>query len=334
VVGLFSFPEANLFFGAAYKSPIPDLGRNKITKNMISWIIFILGLAVAGFLFYKRMEQKLGKSLPLPIGIFVLVTIVAIIQPLRIERIDAGAVGLKFNMVGGDQGVSSYEYKSGWCLYNTWFSKVIEIPTFQQHVEYDAQEVITKGGFRATIKPSFNYAPVPTTVGDMYVSLRKPLNEVEQGWLKNAIVGSVNDVANKWKVDSIFNDRERFESAIVAECNDRVSKWFAVSQLRTNIVPPPALQKSIEAKTRAVQEVQVAESQKLVAVADAQRKIAVARGDSAQAVIAASGRAEAIRREQLNLTPMYLEYIRASNWDGKLPSTVLSSGQNLMVPLK
>lgn len=300
---------------------------------MISWIILLIGLAVAAFLFYKRMSQQLGKSLPIPVAIAILTVLVAIFQPYAIEKIDAGSVGIKMNMVGSDQGVSSYEYRAGWVLYNTWFSQIFEFPIHQQNVEYDAHEVITKGGFNATIKPTFNYAPIPSTIGDMFVSLRKPLTEVEQGWLKTAVVGSINDIANKWHVDSIFEDRERFESAIVTECNKRVGKWFVMSQLRTNIVPPPSLKTSIEAKTKAVQDVQVAESQKLVAEADAQRKIAVAKGDSAQAVIAASGRAEAIRREQLNLTPMYLDYIRASAWNGVLPTTVLGS-QNVMIPLK
>ena len=43
---------------------------------------------------------------------------------------------------------------------------------------------------------------------------------------------------------------------------------------------------------------------------------------------------EAIKKEQTNLTPMYIDYIRASNWDGKLPSTVLGSNSNVMVPLR
>ena len=301
---------------------------------MISFVIFLIFLAIAGALFYKRMSEKLVKSIPIPAFVVFVGLVVALLQPYTFEKIDAGSVGLKMNMTGADQGVSNYEYKSGWVFYNSWFSQIFEFPIHQQNVEYDAHEVITKGGFNATIKPTFNYAPIPSTIGDMFVSLRKPLNEVEQGWLKTAVVGSINDIANKWHVDSIFNDRERFESAIVVECNKRVGKWFILSQLRTNIVPPPSLKMSIEAKTKAVQDVQVAESQRLVAVADAQRKIAVARGDSAQAVIAASGRAEAIRREQLNLTAIYIDYIRASNWDGKLPSTVLGSSSSVMLPLR
>ena len=301
---------------------------------MITLFIIIVGLAAAGFTLYIKRSSELKRMIPLPAAILAGAFLIAIVQPFAIERIDAGCVGLKFHMVGADQGVGQYEYKSGWVLYNTWVTKVIEIPTFQQHVEYDPQQVVTKGGFSATIKPSFNYQPVPQTVGDMYVSLRRELKEIEQGWLKNAIVGSVNDVANRWVIDSVFNDRERFESSIIAECNKRVGQWFVLTQLRTNITPPPALQAAIEAKTKAVQEVQVAEQQKLVAEADAQRKIAVARGEAEAAIIAANGRAKAIEAEQLSLTPLYLDYIRAKAWNGVLPSTILGSSSNVMLPLK
>ena len=49
----------------------------------------------------------------------------------------------------------------------------------------------------------------------MFQNLRVGVKDMEQGWLKNAIVGSVNDVANRYTVDSIFNHREEFESDIV-----------------------------------------------------------------------------------------------------------------------
>ena len=41
----------------------------------------------------------------------------------------------------------------------------------------------------------------------MFKNLRVGVKDMEQGWLKNAIVGSVNDVANRYTVDSIFNHR-------------------------------------------------------------------------------------------------------------------------------
>jgi regulator of protease activity HflC (stomatin/prohibitin superfamily) len=257
-------------------------------------------------------------------------TLVALVQPYSTERIDAGNIGLKTKLIGSDRGVGKYEYVTGYVFYNSWFETVNEFPTFQQHIDYEENVVITRGGFQTTIKPSFNYSLIPGQVGDMFVSLRRPLKQIEQEWLKTAIVGAVNDVANTWSVDDIFNNREKFESDIIMEAKKRTAKWFLLSQLRTNITPPKALQASIEAKTKAIQEVQVAENQKKVAEAEAQRKIAVAKGDSAQAVIAAAGEANAMKLKQRELSSQYIEYIKWSKWNGTLPSTMLGSGSNTM----
>src|SRR6185436_3205102 len=277
-------------------------------------LLFVVFFGVIAILYLLRNRTRVGEGGQIypkwgvAIGIFILGIIIAIFQPFTIERVDAGHVGIKVNLTGDNRGVSKFEYKTGWVIYNTWISKLYEFPTYQQHIDYPEQQVITKGGFSANIKPSFNYSLKPGDVGDMFQNLRLDVRQIEQQWLQTAIVGTVNDVANKWAVDDIFNNRERFESDIVAEANKRVSKWFTISQLRTNITPPAALQQSIEAKTKAIQEVQVAENQKLVA-----------RADSAALVIAAAGEAEAIRRKQVSLNQNYIDYLKVQKWDGKLP---------------
>jgi regulator of protease activity HflC (stomatin/prohibitin superfamily) len=138
-------------------------------------------------------------------------------------------------------------------------------------------------------------------------------------------------VANKWEVDAIFNNREMFEAAIVVECNKRVSKWFEVSQLRTNIVPPPSLQDAIESKTKAIQQAQAEEQKALTAEAEAKKKIAIAKGDSAQLVINASSKAKAMELEQQKLTPLYIKYLEVQKWNGIMPTTVLSDGAGVMI---
>ena len=308
---------------------------------MISVIIFILVFLLAAVFLgaFKRSNYrdvsgrlKPGSFLRV-IAAFAIAFLLVVINPVNIERIDAGHVGIKVSNVGDDRGVGKTEYVTGWVLYNSWISRIFEFPIHQQHIDYEANDIVTKGGFRATIKPSFNYSINAGNVADMFTNLRVGVDELEQGWLKNAIVGSVNDVANRYTVDSIFNHREEFEADIVRECNKRVSKWFNVSQLRTNIVPPQEISESIVAKTRAIQEVQVAENRRQVAIAEAERKIAEARGDSAQAVIQAAGRAEAIKKEQMSLTPLYIDYIKVQKWSGQVPTTVAGSGSGFMIQL-
>ena len=254
--------------------------------------------------------------------VIVVGIIISIFQPYKVERIDAGHKGIVVNLSGGDRGVASYQYKTGWVVYNTWFKQVLEFPIYQQHIEYDDQMVITKGGFSATIKPSFNYSLKEDAIGDMFQNLRLGVKEIEQGWLKNAIIGAVNDVSNTWEVDSIFGHRQAFENAIVAECNVRLTKWFNVSQLRTNITPPESLQDAIVAKTKSIQQAEAEEQRAIAAESTKKRKIAEAQADSAELIINASAAARAMKLKQQELTPIYVEYLKAQAWDGKLPSTV------------
>ena len=293
---------------------------------MISWIILGITIVIAALMIFKGVtndDDDAGKiTFFKGIAVLVLGVIISIFQPYAIERIDAGHKGIVVNLSGGDRGVANYQYKTGWVMYNTWFKQVLEFPTYQQHIEYDDQVVVTKGGFSATIKPSFNYSLKDDAIGDMFQNLRLGVKEIEQGWLKNAIIGAVNDEANRWEVDSIFNHRQAFESAIVSECNKRLTKWFNVSQLRTNITPPEALQEAIIAKTKSIQQAQASEQQALAAIADGKRKVAIARADSAEMIINAAAAAKAIQLKQEKLSPMYIEYLKAQAWDGKLPSTI------------
>lgn len=302
---------------------------------MISGFIVVTGVIIAVYklIAMSKMNEPRYRRFLMPLSILGVFLLIALVNPFILERVDAGHVGIKVNLTGDNRGVSKFEYRTGWVVYNTWISKLYEFPTYQQHIDYPEQSVITKGGFEATIKPSFNYSLNPGSIGDMFQNLRLSVKDVEQGWLKNAIISSVNDVANLYEVDAIFNHRAEFEMAIIKECNKRVGKWFNISQLRTNIQPPQALQEAIERKTKAIQEAQAAENQKLVAIAEAERKIAEARGDSAAAVIQAAGEAEAIKKKQMSLTPTYVEFIKAQKWNGEYPTTVAGSGANLLFQL-
>lgn len=293
---------------------------------MITFIIIALFVLIGVVAIWKGInhndKDKGRVKIVKGVIIMVLGVIIATFQPFNIERIDAGHKGIIVNLSGSERGVAKYQYTTGWVVYNSWFTQVLEFPTYQQHIEYDDQIIITKGGFSASIKPSFNYSLKPEAIGDMFVNLRLGVKEIEQGWLKNAVIGAVNDVCNTWEVDSIFSHRQAFEYSIVVECNKRLTKWFDVSQLRTNITPPEALQEAIIAKTRSIQQAQASEQQALAAIADGKRKVAVARADSAEAVINAQAAALTIKLKQSELTPMYIEYTKATKWDGVLPTTV------------
>lgn len=297
---------------------------------MISVVVLVVFLIVGAITFFTAMNNDDSAGIRNGIIIAIVGVLVGVVQPYALERIDAGHKGIVVNLSGSERGVANYQYKTGWVVYNTWFTQVLEFPTYQQHIEYDDQVVITKGGFSATIKPSFNYSLKPDAIGDMFSNLRLGVKEIEQGWLKNAIIGAVNDISNTWEVDSIFSHRQAFEASIVVECNKRLSKWFDVSQLRTNITPPEALQDAIIAKTKSIQQAEASEQQALAAIADGKRKVAVAKADSAEMIINAKAASLAIKLKQQSLTPEYVEFIKWSKWNGKLPETIAGGGATLL----
>jgi regulator of protease activity HflC (stomatin/prohibitin superfamily) len=297
---------------------------------MITLIIILLSIVVSIFIALTTKnnfttqtnygpETSFGSWLTKPILILVSGLILGFIQPYKLSRVDAGNVGIKVNLTGDARGVSKYEYKTGWVVFNTWAEQLYEFPTFQQTIGYEKQQVITKGGFPANIHPSFNYSLKPGAVGDMFQNLRLDIRAIEQGWLQTAIVGAINDVANKWEVDKIFNEREQFEAAIKAECNKRLSKWFTVSQLRTNIVPPQSLQETIIAKTKAIQQAQAEDQKALTAEAEARKKVAIANGNAQQTIIEAKAQAEAMQIRKREINPLYIEYLKWIDVDPNTP---------------
>lgn len=302
-------------------------------------LYLFLCLVIAGLVAFITFKRSVDVTKPSPqslikvVASFVVTLILLLIQPYTIHRVDAGNVGIKFHMTGDERGVSRYEYASGYVVYNTWFTRLYEFPTYQQHVAYEEQTIITKGGLPCEITPSFNYALKSGDVGDMFVNLRLDIEKIQEQWLKNAVAGTINDVANRWAVDSIFNHRQEFEANCVSEINKKVTRWFALSQLRTNIKPPGSLEQAIIAKTRALQDVQIAENNKQVRIAQGQANVAEAKADSAVQVTKAAGEARAIKERQLSLTPLYIEYLKVQRWKGEVPQVQSGAGAGLLMNL-
>lgn len=302
---------------------------------MIGIITFIIFVIVAlAYILSGGHDWQAVKPWVIVVGLLVGGALLSVLQPYAVEKINVAHVGLKINLIGDERGMSNYQYSTGWVVYNVYTEEIVEIPSSQQHVEYKPVVVFTKGGFAAQIAPSFNYEIVPEHAGEMYVSQRKTLEEIRDTWLYTAAVGSMNDVVNRWAVDSIFNYREGFEQSVMAEVNKRVGKWFTLSQIRTNIEPPKELAEAINGKTRAIQEAQQMEAKNRTIQMQNLNRVMAARGDSAEAVITAKGEAEAMRIRKLEVTPLYVEYLKVTAWDGKNPSTLVTNGASTAVMVK
>lgn len=270
------------------------------------------------------------------VGILLTAILFASFNPIAIQRIDAGNVGLKIDRIGNSKGIPVAVPVKGWVFYNDWVTDVVEFPIRQNHIAYEAFPVTVKGGFPINVAPSFNYALKPEKAVDLYINLLKggSFSDLEDNFLKTATAIALNNASNKYAIDSIFNNKEGYTHAVAAELNKELAGYFVVTQINPGVVPPKELSDVIKNKTETIQKAQQAELDKITAQAQAETQIARARGDSAEAVIAAAGRAQAVKLEQQQLTPLYIEYLKVTRWKGEVPSTVLGGQGGVLLNIK
>jgi len=260
------------------------------------------------------------------------------------ERIDAGHVGVKVNMYGDGKGVDDVTEVTGWVFYNPLSTKIVEFPTYVQHIEYtrkvdeygevESDEsfiVNSKDGSEFHVSPILNYSVKRDKVPYIFSKYRVELSLVEQGFLKTAVYDAFRIVANSYTADELIGNREKFELKVRQVLQKQLDpEGFLLSQFTSNLVYPETFKKAIEAKNNAVQAALRAENEVKTAEAQAKIKIAKAEGNAQAMLTSAKAEAEANRLKQQTITPMLLQLEWINKWNGVLPSTQLGSGTNMM----
>lgn len=258
------------------------------------------------------------------------------------EVIDAGSVGIKVDRVGGARGASKTEYVNGFQPYLKFVSKIYEYPINQQPTEYKTEDgkfedfvVAAKGGTPFTMHPSFSFAVNPNKVDSMFQNLRLPIDQLKEGYVKNALRIALREVTNTFTPDSILNYVAVYDAAVNAELNHRLAPYFSVSQYTSNMIPDEALRSAIKAKAIALQEAQTIENNQKKIQAQVENDILEARRDSAVKVMAAMAEARSIREKQdaLKQSPQYVELIKAEKWNGELPTYMFGGNTMPMINL-
>lgn len=278
------------------------------------------------------------------IGIISGVVLILLFAFIGCERIDAGHVGIKVNMAGSEQGVQDITAVTGWCFYSRLGQAVYEFPTFVQHKEYTVNKdeegkvildesfvVNSKDGSEFHVSPILNYSVRPDKVPSVFKKYRRPLADIENGFIKTAVYDAFRMATNKYTADSLISNRELFESKVRAILVKQLGdEGFIVNQFTSNLSYPPTFKAAIDAKNAAVQKAFQIENQ--VKQTEAQAKISIVQTEAAAKIriINATAYADATIKEakadkeagllrQQYISPQYINYILASTWDGKLP---------------
>jgi regulator of protease activity HflC (stomatin/prohibitin superfamily) len=268
---------------------------------------------------FKKMFKTIGASI---VGFILLVVLFN-----SCERVDAGHVGVKVNLYGDNKGVDDVVAVTGMVFYNPITTKIYEFPTYIQHKEYRKTEdgdnsfiVNSKDGSEFSVSPIMNYSVQREKVPAIFAKYRRPLVDIEEGFLKTAVYDAFRLATNKYTADELISNRAIFEVEVRRLLDGQLLKeGFVINQFTSNLIYPETFKKSIEAKNNAVQSALRAENEVKTAEAQAKIKVATAEGNAQAMLTSAKAEAEANRMKQQTLTPLLLQLEYINKWDGKLP---------------
>jgi len=267
----------------------------------------------------QQKRKQFMRNILIGVGLFFTLTFLF----FSCERIDAGHVGVKVNQYGDDKGVDDVVAVTGMVFYNPITTTVYEFPTFIQHKEYKGENsfvVNSKDGSEFSVSPIMNYSVQRDKVPAIFSKYRRPLEDIEEGFLKTAVYDAFRLATNKYTADELISNRAVFEVEVRRLLDNALLKeGFVINQFTSNLIYPETFKKSIEAKNNAVQAALRAENEVKTAEAQAKIKVATAEGNAQAMLTQARAEAEANKLKQSTLTSLLLQQQWIEKWDGKLP---------------
>lgn len=268
--------------------------------------------------------------------------LVLIVTLFTCERIDAGHVGVKVNLYGDNKGVDDVVAVTGMVFYNPFTTRIYEFPTFIQHKEYtneDSFVVNSKDGSEFSVSPIMNYFVQREKVPAIFSKYRRPLEEIETGFLKTAVYDAFRLATNKYTADELISNRALFEVEVRRLLENQLTKeGFIINQFTSNLVYPDSFKNAINAKNNSVQQALKASNDVKTAEANAKIKVATAEGNAQAMLTIARAEAEANALKQRTLTPLLIQQQWIEAWKSggsKVPQYISgSSSDKFMMNIK
>ena len=249
--------------------------------------------------------------------------LVVLIMASCCTTIDSASVGIKFKkwssnaeLKGGVEGTCR-----GWVWYNPITERIFEYPTYIQRVTYDPFTVNPKDAAIFSMTPTLAYQIDESKATDIFIKYRKPVRELELGYIKTCIFEAYRTCANNYTSDELMANRARFESEVRARLDESMNQeGFIVREFTTKIDPPASLTEAINAKNEAVQNALKAENKVKEAEAEAKIQIAKAEGEARALKIKGDGEAYYNRVVSASLNSLIVQQYAIEKWNGQLPT--------------
>ncbi len=265
----------------------------------------------------KKFEFK--KS----VVVSICVTIILIIACMSCcTVVDSSEVGIKFKKFDlTEQGTLKATPVSGWTFYNPITTSIFTYPVYIQRVDYSPFTVTTKDAAIFEMDPVLAYQLNRDKAAEIFATYRRPLQDIEAGYMRTCIYDAYRIVANGYTSDELMGSRAKFESEVRAMLEKSMNdEGFIVKEFTSQITPPESLRKMIDEKNAAIQSALRAENQVKEAEANAKIAIAKAEGEAAALKIKADGEAYYNRTVAASLNELLVRQDAIQKWNGVLPA--------------
>lgn len=255
------------------------------------------------------------------------------------SKVPAGNVGVKFDLYGGDKGVTGEVVGPG-KYWLGWNEEMYLFPTFAQNYVWTAgsdatsptDESITfqdREGTQINADIGITYAIRADKADVVFQKYRKGVDEITDVYLRNMVRDAINAETSKMDVSDIYGPGKeelmvRITQRVSKQVEDigiQVEKIYWIGAMRL----PDSITRAINAKIEATQKAQQRENELQTATAQAQIEREKARGEADAQVIKAEGEAKANKLVADSVTGTLVSYIEAQRWNGSR-ATVVGAG--------
>ena len=274
-------------------------------------------------------------------------------------KVDQGYEAAKINTLGSDKGEIDV-IGQGWQFYNVFKYDLIVNPTYVQEYVWTANdeegskndESITfqsSNSLPFTADVGISFCIVEGATGKLYKKYHKKVDQLVDTSLRNTVRDAFNRMASSRSAEEIYGKgKVAFINAVYEDVKAYwegyldIKKIYLIGQLD----PPTEVKDAISKKIRATQKAQQRQNEVAESVAQAAKDVALAKGLADSRNLAtdaeaydilekAKAKAAAMKlvNAQLDRSPTYIDYIKASAWDGKLPIYTMG-GSIPMINLK
>lgn len=255
-------------------------------------------------------------------------------------RVPAGYKGVKVYLYGQNKGVDHEilevgKYRRGinveyytypvFTQNYTWTENVTEGSPIDESIDFQ-----TKEGLTLNADFGITYHLDADKISILFETFRRGVDEITDIFLRNMVRDALNKYASTLDVENVYgvgkNDLiSKVEEDIrsqVAEKGIVIEKVYLIGNFRL----PTKVYEALNAKIEATQKAQQRENEVKEAEAKAKKDVAYAEGKAKAILVEAEAQAEANQILSKSITPTLVDYMKAKQWDGKLPKVTGNSG--------